>query len=187
MQPTLKDLRQLLVHMGVGLGSSTGSRTRSISRENPGGPDESLSSPPVRDDGRTNYPSSHPGLKLQDRWQQSGRMRRDRRSDSASGLKSCVIEHRPDVHLELLPPLQTCSQALRITSRSAIWGRSFREARVSVPGTHAQEDPRPGPSPASFVHLRCATADWPRLSAPFPGGGPPIILTFRQEGRQRWP
>lgn len=42
--------------------------------------------------------------------------------------------------------------------------------------------PRPGPSPAAFVHLRCASADWPRSSAPFPGGGPPIILTFRREG-----
>lgn len=35
MQPTLKDVRQLLIHMGMGVGSPTRSRTRSISQENP--------------------------------------------------------------------------------------------------------------------------------------------------------
>lgn len=48
-------------------------------------------------------------------------------------------------------------------------------------GTHVEGVPRPGPSPAAFVHLRCASADWLHLSAPFPGGGPPIISTFRRE------
>lgn len=50
MQPTLNHLRQLLVHMGVGLAARHDPEPGLFPREIPDGPDESLSSPPVRDD-----------------------------------------------------------------------------------------------------------------------------------------